>query len=107
MGATGHAIRPIQVAGDLVYFGDGIGRLHAVDRHTGKERWMFRTGATVFSSPTVAGRLVIVGSTDGAIYALRTAAAGEAAVQRAVFFDSSYLRALRPRRQAILTIGVT
>ena len=83
------------VAGPLVYFGDGIGRLHAVDRTTGAEQWMFRTGASMLSSPAIAGGLVVVGSTDGGVYALR--ADDGPAVQRAVFFDSTYMRAASVR----------
>ncbi|HEY7234060.1 MAG TPA: PQQ-binding-like beta-propeller repeat protein [Gemmatimonadaceae bacterium] len=84
------------VAGDLVYFGDAAGRVHAVDRVTGKEHWMFRTGATVFSSPVVAGDLVVFGSTDGGVYALRTS--NGPAIQRAVFFDTSYAKAATVRQ---------
>ena len=51
---------------------------------------MFRTGATVFSSPVIAGDLVVVGSTDGGVYALRTGTGP--AIKRAVFFDSAYLK---------------
>src|SRR5689334_11433806 len=84
------------VAGDLVYFGDAAGRVHAVDRASGKEEWMFRTGATVFSSPVVAGDLVVVGSTDGGVYALRTG--NGPAIKRAVFFDTSYVKAATVRQ---------
>jgi hypothetical protein len=78
------------VAGDLVVFGDGTGRVHGVDRRTGKELWAFRTGGPVFSSPVVSRDLAIVGSADGAVYALRLGA--EPGVRRAVFFDSTYQR---------------
>jgi outer membrane protein assembly factor BamB len=84
------------VADGLVYFGDAAGRVHAVDRSTGTEKWMFRTGATVFSSPVVAGDLIIVGSTDGGVYALR--AGNGPAIKRAVFFDSSYVKAATVRQ---------
>lgn len=84
------------VAGDLVYFGDAAGRVHAVDRKTGAEKWMFRTGATVFSSPVIEGNLVIVGSSDGGVYAFRTGAGP--AVNRAVFFDSAYVKAATVRQ---------
>lgn len=84
------------VANGIVYFGDAAGRIHAVDRDTGKERWMFRTGAQVFSSPVIAGDLVIVGSTDGGVYALRTGSGP--AIQRAVFFDSTYVKAATVRQ---------
>jgi outer membrane protein assembly factor BamB len=87
------------VAGALVYFGDGAGRVHAVDRMSGEEKWMFRTGSTVFSSPAVSGNFVVVGSTDGGVYALR---AGDGpAIQRAVFFDSTYLKSGTVRQPEI------
>src|SRR5205823_8538740 len=62
----------------------------AVDRETGAERWMFRTSAPIYSSPVIAGEYVLIGSTDGSVYALR--ASGGPLVQRAVFFDSTLLR---------------
>jgi outer membrane protein assembly factor BamB len=77
------------VAGDMLYVGDGAGRLHALDRKTGKILWSFRTGSTMHSSPTVSGDLIIVGSTDGAVYAVRATATP---LQRAVFFDSTYIK---------------
>jgi outer membrane protein assembly factor BamB len=77
------------VAGDMLYVGDGAGRLHALDRRTGKILWSFRTGSTMHSSPTVSGDLIIVGSTDGGVYAVR---ATGTPVQRAVFFDSTYIK---------------
>ena len=84
------------VANGIVYFGDAAGRVHAVDRDTGKERWMFRTGSQVFSSPVISGDLVIVGSTDGGVYALRTGSGP--ASHRAVFFDSTYTKAATVRQ---------
>src|SRR3954467_9919340 len=87
------------VADGIVYFGDGVGRIHAVERDTGKERWMFRTGAQVFSSPVIAGDLVIVGSTDGGVYALRTGSGP--AIKRAVFFDSTYVKASTVRQPEV------
>jgi outer membrane protein assembly factor BamB len=59
------------VAGDVVYAGDGAGRVNALDRRTGQPLWTFRTGSTVYASPVPAGDLVFVGSTDGSVYALR------------------------------------
>jgi outer membrane protein assembly factor BamB len=80
------------VSGGFLYVGDFAGRLHAISRADGKRQWLFRTGSMILSSPVPFGDLVIVGSTDGAVYAVRTA---DAAVQRAVFFDSAYLKAAR------------
>jgi eukaryotic-like serine/threonine-protein kinase len=78
------------IAGGVVYTGDGQGRLNAVDQRTGKALWFFRTPSQVFSSPTPTGDLVIFGSTDGSVYALRVS--GGPPVKRAVFFDSTYLK---------------
>jgi outer membrane protein assembly factor BamB len=78
------------VAGDVVYTGDGSGRLNAFDRKTGKALWSFRTGATAHSSPTPSGDLVLIGSADGGVYAVRVT--DGPAVQRAVFFDSAYIK---------------
>ena len=78
------------VAGDMIFDGDGQGRVHAIDRKAGKLLWSFRTGSTVYSSPTPSGDLVIVGSTDGGVYALRVS---PTPVHRAVFFDSAYIKA--------------
>jgi outer membrane protein assembly factor BamB len=46
------------------------GRVRAVDAATGRERWMYQTGALVFSSPVVVGGTVYVGSGDSNLYAL-------------------------------------
>jgi hypothetical protein len=78
------------VSGGVIYAADFQGRLHAIDRNDGKGKWIFRTGSMILSTPAVQGQLVIVGSTDGAVYAVRTS---DVAVQRAVFFDSAYLKA--------------
>jgi len=77
------------IAGDVLYAGDGQGRLHALDRKTGKLLWSFRTASTVHSSPTPSGDLVFVGSADASVYALRVSTTP---VQRAVFFDSAYIK---------------
>jgi outer membrane protein assembly factor BamB len=79
------------VAGDVVYAGDGAGRVNAFDRWTGNALWSFRTTSQVYGSPVPAGDLVLFGSTDGGVYALRVGAGP--AIHRAVFFDSTYLKA--------------
>lgn len=71
-----------------VYYGDGVGRLHVADIATGRDLALFRTGANVFSSPAVDGDLVVFGSDDGSVYALRTS--DQTPVHRLVFFDSTY-----------------
>lgn len=79
------------VAGDQLFIGDGAGRLHIMDRQTGKDLALFRTGAGVFGSPVVSGALVIFGSNDGGVYALRLS--NGLAIHRAVYLDSTYIRA--------------
>jgi outer membrane protein assembly factor BamB len=74
------------VSGDIVIAGDGLGRVRGYDRRTGAVRWSFVTGGQIFSTPVPVGQLVVFGSMDGAVYAVRTDAAP---VARAVFIDSS------------------
>jgi outer membrane protein assembly factor BamB len=76
------------VTDSQVYFGDWAGRVHVADRRSGKDVAVFRTGGGVFGSPVISGGLLIVGSADGAVYALRLGNA--APVTRVVFFDSTY-----------------
>jgi eukaryotic-like serine/threonine-protein kinase len=79
------------VAGSLVYMaegaydGAGLGAIHALDAATGEERWSYRTGGGVLSSPAVGDGMLVVGSDDGGVYALRD---GEQDLARAVFWDS-------------------
>ncbi len=42
----------------------------ALDLQTGKKKWSYQTGGPIFSSPASAHGQVIVGSADGAVYAL-------------------------------------
>jgi outer membrane protein assembly factor BamB len=53
-----------------VYVGSSDQRVYALDLHTGKLLWAFRTGGMVHSSPALAGNSIVVGSWDGAVYAL-------------------------------------
>ena len=58
------------VAGGLVFVGDLLGVLHALDADTGIPRWTFATGAEIKASPVVVGDLVLIGSYDERFYAL-------------------------------------
>ena len=58
------------VAGRLVVWGAGDGRVFAADAATGTVRWSYRTGGRVRSSPAVEGGTVFVGAQDGVVYAL-------------------------------------
>jgi len=53
-----------------VYVGCRDKHVHAVDRHTGKRLWKFRTGGRVESSPLVFDDAVVFGSADGRLYAV-------------------------------------
>lgn len=44
--------------------------VYAIDAETGKEKWSFKTGATVEASPLVVNGTVVVGSQDHNVYAL-------------------------------------
>ncbi len=57
------------VSGGLVFVGDLLGVLHAVDTETGTVRWTFATGAEIKSSPVVESGVVLVGSYDEHFYA--------------------------------------
>ncbi len=58
------------VADGLVFVGDLLGVLHAVDAESGKARWTFATGAEIKASPVVDAGVVLVGSYDEHFYAL-------------------------------------
>lgn len=58
------------VAGQLVVFGNSLGRIDALSLQTGKLKWKFQTGDAVFSSPAVARGRLVAGSGDGNIYCL-------------------------------------
>lgn len=80
------------VAGGQVIVGVGSGVLLGLDRATGSERWRFRTQGGLRASPVVTdGGFVLIGDTDGVLYALRTGDGPP--VRRVVFYDSAYARA--------------
>ncbi|HEY3914509.1 MAG TPA: PQQ-binding-like beta-propeller repeat protein, partial [Verrucomicrobiae bacterium] len=58
------------VSGRRVFFGDGAGKLRALDLKTGTPRWESSVGGAVYSTPEVAKGRLVFGSTDGNIYAL-------------------------------------
>lgn len=55
---------------DMVYFGNSLGKLEALDAKTGKLVWEHQTQGGIFSSPVQYKQLIIFGSGDGSIYAL-------------------------------------
>jgi len=58
------------VHGWVVYFGSEDGNLYALDAQSGKLKWRYQTGDSIYSSPTVANGMVHFGSHDNKLYAL-------------------------------------
>jgi len=58
------------LADDSLYIGSADGHLYALDPQTGTQRWRFRTGDIVRSTPVVSHGSVLFGSRDGLVYAL-------------------------------------
>ncbi|MDB4908808.1 MAG: Pyrrolo-quinoline quinone [Gemmatimonadetes bacterium] len=81
------------IAGNVLYSGEGGGKVTAHDLATGAILWRFASEGPVFGSPVASGDLVVFGSTDGSVYALRVSADSARAPDRAVFFDTSFARA--------------
>ena len=88
------------ITGEMVVYGvgdyaqDKPGGVHVLDRATGRRLWSYATGGPILSSPVVADGVIMVGSDDGGVYALR---ASGPALRRAVYWDSlvaplSYVR---------------
>ena len=57
----------------LVFVGNNAGNVSAYDAATGQRRWVFATGANVYSTAAVVGNTVYVGSSDHDLYALNAA----------------------------------
>ena len=76
-----------------VYVGEGDGTMYALDKKTGKEAWRYRAGARILSSAIVHEGRLIFGSDDGSVYAINAAASPNAALKRAVFWDTTFSRA--------------
>jgi len=58
----------VAATNELVLAGSRDRSLHAMDRKTGKGRWVFTTEGTVSSSPVVVGQRVYFGSNDSKLY---------------------------------------
>ena len=56
----------------VVYFGSSDQHVYAVDTHTGKLTWKYKTGNVVHASPIVDDGVIYIGSFDGFMYALNT-----------------------------------
>jgi len=58
------------VANDLLVVAGTDGRIVALDKRKGTERWTFVTGGEVLATPALTGELMVFGSGDGTVYAL-------------------------------------
>ena len=58
------------VAGNDLFIGGQDDKLYALDRHTGRLRWTFKTGAAIWSSPAVSDDAVIFKSYDHYLYSI-------------------------------------
>lgn len=56
--------------GNYIFVANTVGEIYALDRHTGKRMWTFRTGGKVYSTPNVHAGVVVAGSSDHFIYGL-------------------------------------
>jgi outer membrane protein assembly factor BamB len=54
-----------------IFFGSYDGNLYSVNSN-GELIWRFKTGAEIASSPCVCGKMVLIGSNDGCLYAVDT-----------------------------------
>jgi outer membrane protein assembly factor BamB len=79
------------IAGDVVYAGDFQGRLHAIDKRTGKELWRFvAEGSRMLSTPVIAGDRVYVGADDGSVFAINLVHGS--GLKRAVYWDAAFAK---------------
>ncbi|MEJ2152763.1 MAG: PQQ-binding-like beta-propeller repeat protein [Gemmatimonadota bacterium] len=77
------------VAGRFVLGGssDAHCDVHALNWRTGDPLWHLRLGSAILSSPSIAGSTIYIGSSDGAVYALR--GSGTGGLRRAVYWDAT------------------
>jgi outer membrane protein assembly factor BamB/predicted MPP superfamily phosphohydrolase len=54
----------------MIILTDTKGLVYALNKNNGKQAWVFSTGGKVYSTPCVAGKYVVVGSSDNNIYCL-------------------------------------
>ncbi len=64
------ASTPAVYNNDAAIVGDASGSVFAISMSSGKNIWSYKTGESVFSSPSIEKDLVVFGSTDSNIYCL-------------------------------------
>ena len=66
----GSLVRTPTVDDDTVYVTNEQGKVAALDRFTGADRWSAQLGVKITTAPTVAGETVLVGTDDGRVFGL-------------------------------------
>ena len=81
IGDGDHVVGGVTVADDLVLVGSSDGNVYAweydFESHDAVERWRFRTGGEVWSTPAVADGVAYFGSLDQHVYAVDVATGAE------------------------------
>ncbi len=67
---AGRGVRSSPAVDGLVYLGSADGRIHAVNPHSGKLRWVYATRGAIYGSPLRLAATVYAGSHDGHLYAV-------------------------------------
>lgn len=73
------------IAGEVVYFGDAAGTLHALNRTTGEYAWKQRFSGSLRGSALLTEDLIVFGGGDGGVYAV--VAGVDRPFHRAVYWD--------------------
>ncbi len=73
------------IAGEVVYFGDAAGTLHALNRTTGEYVWKQRFSGSLRGSALLTKDLIVFGGGDGGVYAV--VAGADRPFHRAVYWD--------------------
>ncbi len=73
-GAAGSILGGPSISGSRLHLVSTTGTVHAFDLESGRELWNYATGAEIKTTPTSFGRMVIVATSNGRVYALRDGA---------------------------------
>ena len=61
----------VAVNGDMLYYGNSVGWLHAMNAKTGKVKWSQRFANSIYSTPIYADGIVVVGGADCTVRAFK------------------------------------